>query len=351
MTDTRTFEVVTRDLRKQEANAKRVIAQAQDFRVSKMSVETASAILQAVDKSIRETATLQDELRTNAWAVEARYVSRSLQSADAVITSVVEAGSRVMERAKPIAPLGECYTIAEAIGGALDSAPYHWDTTIQVFAVNAVRSMMLVVFTPDRAYLNDAESANVPEHRLTLMLGVDYPDTNMLPASARYSISVLYSADVPYPWEANTIFASFRSDLGAFTKQTCNQAIGLIAAKLSRFSDISVAFQRKRVIKPMPNELLPDDVCGLGMLPIKVIATNKHDNSIDVTTTAHGDLRPTTLLKLGAEIKRRLTAVVPVFSVSVIDSGLRIRVKPEMDATAAIPRIEQLAGTYDTVAA
>lgn len=351
MTDTRTFEVVTRELRKQESVARRVIAQAHDFRTAKMTMESAASALADVANSVRETAALQDELRTNAWTVEARYVQRSLQSAEAVIASVVEAGDRLVERAKPQAPLGECFTIADAVAGALDNLPVPWSTTIQVFAVNAVSSMMLVTFTPDGSSLTPDAQANLTDHKLSLMIGVDYPDTHMLPNAARYSISVLYSSDKPYAWEASTIFASFRSDLGAFNKQTCNRAIGLIADKLSRYDDISVAFQRKRIAKEVPNELRPDDVCGLGMLPIKVIALNKHDNSIDVTTTAHGDLRATTLVKLAAEIKRRLTQTVPVFSVSLIDSALRIIIKPEMSAEAAVPRIEQLAGTYDTVAA
>lgn len=304
MRDFRTFEVVTRDVRKHESAAKKLIGNIYDLRgTTKLTLAKADSVIKDIDDQLTAVASLQDELRITEFAVAANYIARTERDLNAIKTSVLEAASSLVARMSPLMALDKAFSLLDAVSTSLAYGGTAMTVETKAISYDNLTGLVYGIFRPESPAVDGAENV------LTVVIGVTYPNTKYMAGTERYSASIVYADVAPHLWEAAKIHASYSVDLGHYSKQTPFKLTSTIANQLSAFEDVRMGFQKPFKNKPIDNELTPDDVCGMAQLPIAIRSQSEHDNSVTIVVNRHGDIRPTTLSALAKEIKRRLLAL------------------------------------------
>jgi hypothetical protein len=338
MKDSRSFEAVTRELRRQEAVGEKVIASIKAFRPAgkaKITLANASIMLGNAESVMREVSTLRDELRLNAFAVEARYVQRNAIDLDTLYDNLLAAANDLVEKASPIAPLGACTDVIDTVTAALVNGGQNWAARTSAFSESPTTSFIIATYT--RQPYTDGDN------KLVVIVSVEYPDTGYAPTSARYALSVLYGPLEAYVWEANVVHRSFSVNLGAASSTIGTRAADIIASRLER-DDVTLRFNRRFKQPRRANEIRADDICGMSILPLAITDMDEERCLLTVGVDLPGLISPTSLVALGSEIKRRTINQLGIRDINVTDEAtLVIGFVPETDMSLAAERIKKLA--------
>lgn len=343
MNDSRSFEAVTRDLRSQENAGEKVIASVSAFRPAakaKITLANASIMLGNVESIMRDTAALRDELRLNAFPVEAQYVRRNEAALDRLYDRLLATANTLVAKATPIAPLGACEGIVDTINTALMNGGQEWTMRLASFAETPLLSFVLATFTRTPYVEGDA--------KLVVIVSVTYPDTLYNETAARYALSVFYQPMEVYAWEASDIHRSFSVNLGAANSRAAigARAVSIIADRLER-DDVSLRMQRKVRQPRRANEIRADDICGMSELPIAVMDIDAALHTITVGVALPGAIGPQALVALGREIKRRTINQLVITDIQVTEFGMLnlVFAANTDDLTLAAERLRQLAAS------